>query len=265
MTMMPAPYTLLRQAAAPRATLMEQRRAGLTWRDVERIIAKGQFVLVYQPVVRLMDRAVVYHEARLRLHPATGLPPLAPQAFVTAAEEFGLGPELDEAVLEAAQASLVPVSVNICARSLQTIRFLPRALARLSGCRAKVTVELTRTEEIDDLAAVAASVGELRATGTEVSLDELDGEPGSLACVRAIAFDTLKIAGSVVRGATAGARGRQLLAALLQLSRSVGARTVAKHVETLPQAWAMQSAGVDLGQGWLFGAPAPLRETHLLS
>ena len=54
----------------------------------------------------------------------------------------------------------------------------------------------------------------------------------------------------------AGARGRTLLAELLRLAAAVGARGIATQVETLPQLWAMQRAGVELAQGWLLGAPA---------
>lgn len=261
-TMFPA-YVLRQQAAAPRATLMEQRRAGLTWREIERVIAKGQFVLAYQPVVRLSDREVLHHEARLRLHPAAGLPPVSPEAFVNAASEFGLGAELDEAVLEAVQHAPVSVSANIRARSLQRTGVASRILSRLAACRSRVSLELTACDEIDDLATVAAAVNMLRNAGTIVALDDLDGEAGSLACVRTIEFDLLKISGAIVRGALTGERGRTLLAAMAQLGRATGARTVAKHVETLPQLWHVQATGIGFGQGWLFGAPAPLREPHL--
>jgi EAL domain-containing protein (putative c-di-GMP-specific phosphodiesterase class I) len=105
---------------------------------------------------------------------------------------------------------------------------------------------------------VARAVAALRAAGVKVALDEVDGEAPSLACLQAERFDQLKFAGGVVRAAVAGERGRRLLAGLLRLAAATGASTVAKQIETLPQAWAMQRAGVAFGQGWLFGVPERL-------
>ena len=117
-------------------------------------------------------------------------------------------------------------------------------------------VELVRIDAIDDLAAVVAAIAELRAGAVRVALDEVDGGAASLALLQAARFDALKLSGAVLRAAMAGARGRTLLAELLRLAAAVGARGIATHVETLPQLWAMQRAGVELAQGWLLGAPA---------
>jgi EAL domain-containing protein (putative c-di-GMP-specific phosphodiesterase class I) len=239
MTAMPASYTLRRPAAATR-----DRRA-----EIAAIISGQRFTLALQPVVAIASRAPDHAEALLRPAAPAALPPAA---FVAAAEAEGLGPALDAAVLHLARTAPPPLSVNVCARSLQQHDFVRTVLTLGAGA-----IELVRLDAIDDLAAVAAAVAELRAGGVRVALDEVDGGAASLALLQAARFDALKLAGSVVRGAMAGERGRRLLAQLLRLAQALGARPIATHIETLPQLWAAERAGIDLAQGWLLGAPAP--------
>lgn len=230
-------YSLRRPAAAARSPRDE----------IAAVIAERRFTLVRQTVFRLPARAPDHAEALLRLVPQGSQPPAA---FVAAAEAAGLGPALDEAVLAAARTLPQPLSVNICARSLQQPGFVRSVLDA-----APSMVELVRLEAIDDLAAVAASVAALRAGGVRVALDGMDGGAASLALVQAARFDLVKLAGGVLRGAMEGARGRTLLTELLRLAQALGAQPVATRIETLPQLWAAEGAGITLGQGWLLGAP----------
>ena len=236
------PYTLRRPAAAAAAGTRAPGDA------VAAVIAEGRFVLAVQPVVGASGRTPDHIEALLRPPASEGL---SPRAFVAAAEAAGLGPALDRAVLLAARALAGTVSVNVCARSLQQRDFVRAVLDAGAGA-----IELVRAETVDDLAAVAGAVTELRACGVRVALDAVDGGAASLALAQAARFDTLKLSGGVVRAAIAGARGRRLLGELLRLAEALGARVIATQIETLPQLWAMQREGVDLVQGWLLGAPA---------
>ncbi len=233
------PYTLRRPAAAAGA-----RAPG---EAIAPVIAEGRFGLAVQPVCSTLSRAPDHMEALLRPPASDGL---SPRAFVAAAEAAGLGPALDRAVLHAARTLPGLVSVNVCARSLQQRDFVRIVLDVGAGA-----LELVRTETVDDLAAVAAAVTELRACGVRVALDAVDGGAASLALAQAARFDALKLSGGVVRAAIAGARGRRLLGELLRLAEAVGARVIATQIETLPQLWAMQREGVELVQGWLLGAP----------
>ncbi len=239
-------YTLRRPAAAGARTPRE---------EIAAIIAQRRFALALQPVVGVHTRARDHAEVLLRLAAPLTQPP---RAFVAAAEAAGLGAELDAAVLTTARGLPPPLSVNVCARSLQQRDFVRIALD--AGATA---IELTRIDAVDDLGAVAAGIAELRACAVRVALDEVDGAAASLALLQAARFDALKIAGSVVRGAMAGERGRTLLAHLLRLAATVGARTIATQIETLPQLWAMQRAGADLAQGWLLGAPVMPAEANI--
>ncbi len=231
---------MLRRPAVPTAHAPRE--------EIARIIAERRFSLALQPVVGINSRAPDHAEALLRL-PAPLTQP--PRSFVAAADAAGLGPALDAAVLAMACRAPSRVSINICARSLQHPGFVRAVLD--AGAQA---IELVRGDTIDDVAAVAGAVNELRACAVSVALDEFDGGTASLALLQAARFDALKLSGTVVRGAITGPRGRSLLTELLRLGEAVGGRMVATQIETLPQLWAMQRAGIDLAQGWLLGAPA---------
>lgn len=230
-------YTLRRPAAAsaPRDVIAE-------------VIGTRGFTLVRQQVFWLQSRRADHAEALLRLASPGAL---APAAFVAAAEAQGHGPALDAAVLEAARDLGSAVSVNICARSLQQPGFVRTVLDATPEA-----IELVRLDSVDDLAAVAAAVAELRACGVRVALDAVDGAAPSLALAQAARFDAFKLAGSVLRAAMEGPRGRALLTELLRLAEALGARPIATRIETLPQLWAAEAAGIELAQGWLLGAPA---------
>ena len=231
------PYRLRRPAALARASRDE----------IAEVIGTRGFTLARQDVFRLRTRTADHAEALLRLASPGSLPPAA---FVAAAEQQGHGPALDAAVLALARDLERPVSVNICARSLQHPGFVRTVLDA-----APTGIELVRLDSVDDLAAVAGAVAELRAGGVRVALDGVDGGAASLALVQAARFDAFKLAGGVVRAAMAGPRGRTLLAELLRLAAALGARPIATRIETLPQLWAAEAAGIELAQGWLLGAP----------
>ena len=258
-------YTLHRRAgdAAAVPPPPAERRAGLLRQDMQRIIAERHFSLAFQPVVRLSDRRAAYHEALLRLRPPDGMPMLPTRVFVEVAAGWDLGATLDTAVLDAAlaawrSAGSTPVSVNVAARSLCDTAFLDAALSGIGGEGAALLVEVTAVAGIDTVPALARGIAALQDAGVRVCLDDLGADPAALDCVRAARFDQMKIDGASVRAASTSQRGRRLLAALVALANAAGAEIVAKHIETLPQAWLMQELGVRYGQGWLFGAPGRL-------
>jgi EAL domain-containing protein (putative c-di-GMP-specific phosphodiesterase class I) len=283
MTALSSPYTLLRRdgearisraepprrpmelaVAAARGAVMPgtERRHGLLRTEVARLITERNFAVAFQPVVRLADRRPVSHEALLRLRPpqGQGAPQPSTRLFVDAAQAWGLGTALDEAVLDVTLATWprtapTPVSVNIHARSLADPVFFARLLTRVAGEGATLAVEITGIDDGADLSAVVAIVPALRGVGMRVVLDDFAASATCLACVQATRFDEVKLSGAVVGAAVESGRGKKLLRALVALAEAAGARVVAKLVETMPQAVLMHDAGVAFGQGWLFGAP----------
>ena len=165
---------------------------------------------------------------------------------------------IEAALLAKAQSGGTPISVNVAATSLCDADFVDRTVARVGGEGTGLLLEITAAAALADLSAFAIGIKALRGIGVRVCLDDLGAAPATLECMRAARFDQVKLAGTTLRAAAAGERGRRLITALVALATTAGAETVGKMIETLPQAWLLQELGVRYGQGWLFGAPGPL-------
>jgi EAL domain-containing protein (putative c-di-GMP-specific phosphodiesterase class I) len=274
MTALAAPYLLRRDGEArishaesprelPPPFLDEpapERRAGLLRQDVARIIAERGFSVAFQPVVRLADARPVSAEALLRLRPPPGRPTRPARDFAEAARGFGLGTDLDGAVLDVALATwprdaATPMSVNVDASSLRDPTFFAAVLHRLRGEAATAGLEIGAPRQPADLPPVIAMARALRGAGVRVVLDDFDVDTTNLTCLCAVRFDEVKFSADVMNAALASERGQALLRELVRLAGAACTRPVAKQIETRPQARLMQQLGVTHGQGWLFGSP----------
>ncbi len=229
-------------------------------------IASGHFNLLFQPIVRLADRRLAHYEALVRPIPTPSQRSSDSQEFVTCVEAVGLAEEFDLAVLDRALRTLVAtppaaIAVNVSAMSMQSASFRAATLTRIMADRAprrRLLVELTETAEIEDVAAAASFIGELRAAGVAVCIDDFGAGAAGFRYLRDFRVDGVKIDGSYVQGAGKGERARDLVAAMVALAGSVSATVIAETIETEEQAALMLSLGVNEGQGWLFGRPGVL-------
>lgn len=241
-----------------------QASAGL----LRRALRDGAFELSYQPIASLADRAVHHHEALLR-PAALGIEGVAtPQDFVCLTESLGMAGELDMTVTrlacEAAQRSRRAIAFNISAASAADPAFRERFIPALQQAGAVaaglVTVELTETAIIDDLAEVARTAQALRGLGVVFCLDDFGAGSSDIRVLRALEPDFVKLDGSYMRDAEAEARTRALLTGMVELAHAAGARVIAEHIETEAQAEHARALGVAFGQGFLFDRPGPLPE-----
>jgi EAL domain-containing protein (putative c-di-GMP-specific phosphodiesterase class I) len=239
-------------------------------RGLRETIAARRFRLAYQPVVSLADRKTHHFEALLRPIPTPNSPVQSTQDFVTFAEAVGLSEELDWAVLETAIEALtrgggVSIAVNMSGLSMQNPTYRDRLLERVRGLRPILTrpgtsllIELTETAEIDDMAGAATTIDALRAAGVAVCLDDFGAGSAALRYLRAFSVDFVKIDGVYVRGAETNLRDRGFVTSIVELADQAGAKVVAEMIETPEQAAVMRAAGVQFGQGWLYGRPGML-------
>jgi EAL domain-containing protein (putative c-di-GMP-specific phosphodiesterase class I) len=239
------------------------QRAG----TIRRAIAQRRFHLEYQPIIHLADGALHHYEALLR--PEKGLLGAAsgPQDFVTLAETVGLTEELDLAVAEMALGAakgLVGaqrIAVNASGLSMQSAGFREALFVLLDAnphAGQRLMVELTESAEIEDEPGAAATIEALRARGIPVCLDDFGAGAAAFRYLKAFRVDYVKVDGSFVEAAMRSERDRSFVAAMVDLSVTVGAKVVAERIETAEYAQTMQSLGVHLGQGWHFGRPGPL-------
>jgi diguanylate cyclase (GGDEF)-like protein len=238
--------------------LEQQLRAGL---------ARGEFEVHFQPIVRLADATPVGHEALVRWrHPERGL--LAPAEFLGVAEESGLIEAIDWATYRAACSALRTdpsggyVTINLSTRHFRHDDFDRRLLALVAetGCDPRrLRIEVTEGTLLGDTEAVVRTLGRLRDAGVEAALDDFGTGYSSLGYVHRFPLRMLKIDRSFVTplADAAPTRSAAIVGAVLTLTRALELEVVAEGVENDAQRAALLAMGCTFGQGWLFGKPAP--------
>jgi len=242
--------------------------------DVEEALSQAlqrpvgdELVLLYQPIVDTATGCLRGVETLLRWdRPGHGRVP--PDAFIPVAERSGLVRELDLWVLARAAQQLrdwsdtegledVLVSVNVSGRSLLDPDFVGRfaGVLRVSGLEpSRLTVEVTETVLVTDLELVAGRLSALRDLGVRVSIDDFGTGYTSVAHLRTLPLDEIKIDGGFVRRLP-DAEHRVLVQMMTQLAHHLGVPTVAEGVETAEQLDAVMAIGCDSLQGYLFSPP----------
>jgi len=233
--------------------------------ELRRAVAEREFQLHYQPIIELASGEIVGAEALLRwLHPQRGL--LAAEEFIEVAEASGLVVEIGGWVLDEAAHQLkrwqlegldgFSVAVNASARQLgggELMRQVERALAR-SGCAPeRLEVEITEHTLIEDAQHNVQALLALRGRGLKVTIDDFGTGLSSLAYLRRLPVDKLKIDRSFVRELPATRGDLAIVRAVVSMARALDLRVVAEGVETEAQRDVLLRMGCDFAQGWWFG------------
>ncbi|SHI51586.1 putative bifunctional diguanylate cyclase/phosphodiesterase [Wenxinia saemankumensis] len=267
-------YRAKRGEVAARAALFDEpaiaafrlRRTRL--HALERAVASGGLEVWFQPKVTLADGHPAGFEALVRWRHEGEL--ILPDEFISLAEECGLIVEIDTYMLGAATRRMaewnaragtaLPVSVNISARHLRLpgLCATVEAALRESGLPPPLlTLELTESVAVEDWASVDGVIDGIRALGCRVSLDDFGTGYSSLGYLRRIRADELKLDRSFLVGIDHSAPARQIVRAVVDIARSLRLTTVVEGVETPEQAAIVRALGCDVGQGFLYGSPAP--------
>ena len=236
--------------------------------DLRRAIERDEITILYQPIVRLDDRAVAGFEALARWnHPRLGR--LSPSEFITIAEETGLIVELGLFVLErtarqlsAWQRTLRPrehlfASVNVSSRQLlrhDLIQDLRTVLARAPLLRGSLKLELTESVVMENPEHAAQMLHRIRELGAGLALDDFGTGYSSLAYLQRFPFDTIKIDQSFVRMTSKGTRP-VILRSIIALAHDLGMDVVAEGAETDSDAVELYQLGCEYAQGFVFGEP----------
>jgi EAL domain-containing protein (putative c-di-GMP-specific phosphodiesterase class I) len=231
-------------------------------------IALGQdgFVLYGQPIVELRSGRVVRHELLLRM--VEGEKVILAREFLWAAEADGQIREVDRSVLREAVALAargMPVSMNLSADSL-TAWFPELVRQQLAAARAdpaKLVFEVKESNLADDEARGREFVRALRKLGCGLALDHFGARRNGWARLRGLPADYLKIDAEFVRHLPRDFGSRRVIERTVESARRAGQLTVAKGVEDLATLQLLNELGVDLGQGYALGQPAPLELADL--
>jgi EAL domain-containing protein (putative c-di-GMP-specific phosphodiesterase class I) len=224
-------------------------------------IRERKFRLVYQPVVRLKDGALHHHETLVRFDQDE-----SPFPQIRMAEEMDLIEPLDLAVLEQAVAMLtsdprLKLAVNVSGRTIMSAAYVNAATTMVQakpGVRGRLLFELTESAAIEDLARADKHLQALRGEGCHICLDDFGAGAASLAYLQQLGLDIVKIDGRYIRDLQGGGREAAFVKHLVKLCGELGIRTLAEMVETEEAEAAIRKAGVDLAQGWRYGAPADM-------
>ena len=234
----------------------------------------GALRIAYQPIVNLADRRVVGAEALLRWsHPERGA--VSPVEFIPVAEQCGLIVPIGQWVMTTAcedvrtlrREQSINVSVNVSARQLVGGRFagwVEQVLDAVGLPASALTIEVTESALMDDVAPVSDAFGQLRARGVRVAIDDFGTGYSSLARLQNLPVDVIKLDRAFVTGVDLHAETRHMAAAILQLSAAIGAEIVAEGVETEGEADTLLDLGYTAAQGFLFARPMPLADLRAL-
>jgi diguanylate cyclase (GGDEF)-like protein/PAS domain S-box-containing protein len=235
--------------------------------DLERALERDEFVLLYQPIMRLGSGQLSGVEALVRWnHPRRGL--ISPLDFIPLAEETGLIVPLGRWVLEqacrqavtwdAAGATSLTMSVNVSGRQVQEPGFVDEVAAVLAGTALppqRLTLEFTESVLMRDANATAGMLAQLKALGVRLAIDDFGTGYSSLSYLRRFPIDVLKIDASFVAAMSSGSDQTALVRSIVKLGETLHLETVAEGIEQPAQLSDLRSLGADLGQGYFFARP----------
>ena len=235
----------------------EELRLHTTRERVRTVLDRGQFHMVFQPIVSAVDGTLLGAEALARFDTPDNLPP---DRWFQDAHDVGLADELElQAVVAALIAATqlpdgVYVSINVSPwtlakpQLLQTLRSGPVPLDR-------IVIEVTEHDEVADYADLAHAVRELRAAGARIAVDDAGAGYSSFRHILSLAPEFIKLDRSLISGLDEDPARRALTAAVVMFALEMQSTVVAEGIETAHEFNVAQSLGIDAAQGYLFGRP----------
>jgi diguanylate cyclase (GGDEF)-like protein len=240
--------------------------------ELRRAIGRDELVLHYQPIVDLASGLVTGAEAVVRWrHPERGL--LAPGEFIDVAERSGLIVELGEWVLRAAARQLaawdaqglggLALAVNVSGRQIKRGVLqaqVTQALAEAGIGAERLEIEITEHTLVEDVEANVAALNALRGMGMRIGIDDFGTGLSSLAYLKRLPIDKLKIDRSFVRELPHASDDTAIVSAIVSMARALGLAVVAEGVETVAQRDWLARLGCDLAQGFFYSRAVPAEE-----
>jgi diguanylate cyclase (GGDEF)-like protein len=234
--------------------------------DMRAAMADGQFVLAYQPKLDFHSGRIVAAEALLRWrHPERGMVP--PGSFIPFAEQTGFIREITPWVLDAAIRQLaqwrtqgleIAVSANLSTLDLLDPELPRRVKALLEFHRVpadRLCLEITESALMDDPALALAHLNALAALGVKLSIDDYGVGQASLAYLKSLPVNELKLDRSFVTAIADSPRNAAIVQSTIMLSHALGLSVVAEGVETQEELAWLRAHGCDVAQGYGIARP----------
>jgi diguanylate cyclase (GGDEF)-like protein len=245
-----------------RLTLVTELRAALR---------SDQIRVHYQPQLDLATGSIRAVEALARWHhPERGL--LAAGEFIAAAERSGLVSQISRSVLAASarqwhdwnnQGLKLDIAVNLSAVDLLDLTLVSEIAALLADHEMPpecLVLEITERTLLQDEQQAREVLARLNSLGIRISIDDYGTGYSSLASLRHLPIQQVKIDRCFVTGIPADASNDAIVRSTIDLAHALGALVVAEGAETPSELQRLADIACDLAQGYLIGRPLPADE-----
>jgi diguanylate cyclase (GGDEF)-like protein/PAS domain S-box-containing protein len=250
--------------------LMRRRREMQWAARINAALEEGRFEL-FRMQIQPLQRVEVgsHYELLLRLRDESGRI-VSPDAFIAAAERYGITPAIDRWVIENAfrwlvseadeREKLILCSINLSGQSLGDDKFLPFVIEQFnrSGIEgSKICFEITENEAVRSFSQANRFIQALKAHGCKFALDDFGKGQSSFGYLKHFPVDFLKIDGSFVRGILHDPIDREMVRSINEIGHLTGKKTVAEFAENAEIIQMLTSLGIDYAQG--YGVAQPQR------
>ena len=239
--------------------------------EIVQCLKADRFKLAYQPIVSATTGKVLMHEALLRMADDQG-EMIAAAHLVPVAEKLGLVRLIDRAVVQMTIADLyrypaTSLSINVSGTTATDPRWFNQItdiIAANASVSSRLTVEITETVALSDIATTRRFVETLRNIGCSVAIDDFGAGFTSFRNIRDLPVNILKLDGSFCSDLNQNLENQYFLHALVELAQKCNLKTIAEWVERPEDAEMLRGWGVDFFQGNLFGpaSMAPPEKTE---
>jgi EAL domain-containing protein (putative c-di-GMP-specific phosphodiesterase class I) len=245
------------------ATMLENRV--LAERAVENTCAvlveviRGRAIqIAYQPIIDLSTLEPIGYEALARF---PGTPLRGPDEWFEEAHQVAKGIELELLAVELAVSRIA----HLPAHAYLALNVSPHTIlsGKLDACLAgvplhRLVIELTEHAPIQDYGDLCASLAQLRQSGLRLAIDDAGSGYASFRHILQLQPDIIKLDQSLIRAIDLDSGRRALAAALIYFAHATGNTVVAEGIETDEELAVLRALGVQAGQGYLLGRPAPV-------
>ena len=235
---------------------------------IDAALGNGEIYLAFQPKIMVQTGEIIGAEALVRWKdPVKGHIP--PDYFIRQCETAGRMSQLTKFVLEQACSAGIafedaglhlPIAVNISATLLHErsiVSMVSQALEESGFDPHRLTLEITETYRISNLDLAAEILGELKALGAKISMDDFGVGAASLEALLRLPFSELKIDRTFIAPMTSDPKALGIVKSVLQLGRDLRIIVVAEGVEDAGTLTLLRDSGCVVAQGFAISKPLP--------